>query len=124
MNLANLLCRTQECLEGIVLMTSLIDAFVSPSETFRGLSRFQLRRAIGGGKVNRIAGRLATSLAVFAVFAVAPPVALGGPITTEEVSNYLVVGTGESSQGDEFPSFQMSNTEIGANQEVLPTCPF
>ena len=38
-----------------------------------------------------------------------------------EVAKYLVIGTGEGSQGNDFASFQQSDTEIGANQEVVST---
>ena len=38
---------------------------------------------------------------------------------TEEIQKYLVIGTGEGSSENEFASFQMSNVEIGADQEVV-----
>lgn len=40
------------------------------------------------------------------------------PLGTE-IQNYLVIGTGEGSRGDEFSSFQMSDVEIGADQELV-----
>jgi hypothetical protein len=35
------------------------------------------------------------------------------------IQNYLVIGTGEGSSGNEFASFDMSNVEIGADQELV-----
>lgn len=46
--------------------------------------------------------------------------AAAGPLDTfSEVNKYLVIGTGEGSQGNEFASFQQSNVEIGADQEIV-----
>lgn len=36
-----------------------------------------------------------------------------------EINKYLVIGTGEGSSGNEFSSLQMSDVEIGADQEVV-----
>lgn len=50
------------------------------------------------------------------------PVAHATPIdfnAAPETSKYLVIGTGEGSPGNEFAAFQMSNVEIGADQEVV-----
>ena len=42
------------------------------------------------------------------------------PLTSlMQVQNYLVIGTGQGSGGNEFASFQMSNVEIGADQELV-----
>ena len=40
-------------------------------------------------------------------------------IALNEVGKYLVIGTGDGQQSDEFVSFDMSNVEIGANQELV-----
>ena len=40
------------------------------------------------------------------------------PLGTD-IQNYLVIGTGEGSSGNEFSSFQMSDVEIGADQELV-----
>jgi hypothetical protein len=41
-------------------------------------------------------------------------------IYIEDIIKYLVIGTGEGNGGD-FASFQMSNVELGADQEVVST---
>lgn len=41
------------------------------------------------------------------------------PFTTTEISKYLVIATGDGTNGDNFESFNMSNVEIGADQEVV-----
>lgn len=40
-------------------------------------------------------------------------------VTTTETQKYLVIATGEGSQGNEFSAFDMSNVEIGADQELV-----
>jgi hypothetical protein len=48
--------------------------------------------------------------------------ASGGPLPAfPEVSKYLVIGTGQGSSGSNFAAFQQSNTEIGADQELVST---
>lgn len=40
-------------------------------------------------------------------------------VNTTETQKYLVIATGEGTQGNEFVSFNMSDVEIGADQEVV-----
>lgn len=57
----------------------------------------------------------------FLIFMFVSSEGFGSVILPTEMSKYLVIGTGEGSSGNEFSSFQMSNVEIGANQEVVST---
>lgn len=40
-------------------------------------------------------------------------------VTTTETQKYLVIATGEGTSGTDFVSFNMSNVELGADQEVV-----
>ena len=40
-------------------------------------------------------------------------------VTTTETQKYLVIATGEGIEGNEFSAFDMSNVEIGADQELV-----
>lgn len=40
-------------------------------------------------------------------------------LITGSSSEFLVIATGEGTRGDEFAAFQMSNVEIGADQEII-----
>lgn len=48
--------------------------------------------------------------------------ATAGPLPfMPEMNKYLVIGTGDGTSGNEFAAFQMSNVEIGADQEIVST---
>lgn len=48
--------------------------------------------------------------------------AIAGPLPfMTEMNKYLVIGTGEAAYGNEFEAFNMSNVEIGADQEIVST---
>jgi MYXO-CTERM domain-containing protein len=60
------------------------------------------------------------ALAVAAT-ATAPAAAQSVLQTSSQTRQNLVIGTGQGSVGNEFSAFQQSNTEIGANQELVST---
>jgi hypothetical protein len=63
---------------------------------------------------------IAIALAVSA-FAAAPTNAQNVLQTSPQTRQNLVIGTGQGTVGNEFSAFQQSNTEIGANQELVST---
>lgn len=67
--------------------------------------------------IRRAGGGLVVTLAMAFVHGAA----FAGPLSipTPETNKYLVIGTGEGSSGNEFAAFQMSNVEIGADQELV-----
>lgn len=59
------------------------------------------------------------AISVFLQFGIVATVSASIPtFSHDEIDKYLVIATGEK-DGGEFEAFKMSNTEIGANQEVL-----
>ena len=69
------------------------------------------------GDLFRLLRRTACGLALLA----AVPANAGPLPAFPEVSKYLVIGTGEGSSSNSFAAFRQSNTEIGADQEVVST---
>lgn len=61
----------------------------------------------------------AASMASMVGLALFSTAALAAPPATPETSKYLVIGTGQGKSGDEFAAFRQSNTELGADQEVV-----
>lgn len=59
------------------------------------------------------------ALAACAIF-YGPTLASAGPLPfMPEMNKYLVIATGQGTSGDEFTAFDMSNVEIGADQELV-----
>lgn len=81
------------------------------------------------GWINRVgnhrsrASHLAAAALIVSISATCvPDAALAGPLpSASEVWKYLIIGTGQGTVGDNFASFNMSNTEIGADQEIVST---
>ena len=73
---------------------------------------------LGGSKI-RIAGGALVIASLALAFGQGGAVAGPFVFPTPEMDKYLVIATGEGSTGNEFASFQQSNVEIGADQEVI-----
>lgn len=62
-----------------------------------------------------------STLAAAACLLAATLGAQASPVVQPNIVQNLVIATGQGTSGNNFAAFRMSNTEIGANQEVLST---